>query len=153
MGVAAIVSLAFSIFFWGWSSLVAGGHSCHWVTVLDHVWDPSLKWSFNQDSPCLSPGLAGGPSSGVSPVQDTPTLEALCHGWFWHSPLADQIPLPPLPPRLLSVLSPALGAGRNGWPYSSDTEFWAHFPADTPTLRSRHLQTTLASLALKLEGK
>lgn len=40
-------------------------------------------------------------------------------------------PLPPLPPRLLSFPSPALGAEWTDDPTPLDTVFWAHFPADT----------------------
>ena len=59
-------------------------------------------------------------------------------------------PLPPLPPKLLSFLS--LGAERTDYP-NPQTQCSGPTFLQTPTLGSRHLQTTLASLALKLGEK
>ena len=88
----------------------------------------------------------------MSPVQDTPTLEALCHGWFWHSPLGDQNHCPhSLPGCSVSLLQLWEQSGQMTllpWTQCSGLTF-----LQTPTLGSRHLQTTLASLALKLEEK
>lgn len=147
------VSLAFSIFFWGWSSLVAGGHSCPLRTAscLQTVWDPSLGDPFNQDSPLPQPRLSqGGPSVGWAQCRTPPPWKLCVMAGSGIHLLQTKITAP-TPSQAAQCPFSSSGSRADGWPYSSDSP-GAHFPADTHT-QKQHLQTTLASLASEVGGK